>query len=248
MSTSPGLQAWIAFWRWRRLYHGYRVDGLEHLLGPRAALIVGYHGRPFAYDLCMLGVEIYERRGYLPHAIVHRGVESIPPLRWLKNEIGFVTGDEPALAAAVGRGEHVMVTPGGALEGTRGFEERYRVHWGDSLGYLRLALRHRLPVVPVATDGADDTFFAPWSADTIGRALRIPRDWRWLTWLGVGPLGLWPLSPPFPVRLRQRIGEPIHLEADGTVHPDDLSTLRRLHARVQSAVQQLLDRARGART
>jgi hypothetical protein len=238
------LQLWLAFWRWRQVYHRYTVAGLEHLDGSRAGLIVGYHGRPFAYDLCMLTVTLHDRFGYVPHGVVHRGVRDIPPLRWLTEGLGFVTGDDDTLAGVIARGEHVMVTPGGTDEGCRSFRDRYRVAWGERVGYLRVAVRWDLPIVPVAAAGVDDTYLALTDGPALGRRIGLPADWAWLPWLGIGPLGPWPLSPPFPVRIRQLIGPPIPPDAAGRVAPDDRAGLLRLHRRVTAAVQALVDRAR----
>src|SRR5262249_12361884 len=56
MTSRPlPLRLWLAYWRLLQRYHRYTVAGLEHLDGP-AALVAGYHGRPFAYDMCMLTV------------------------------------------------------------------------------------------------------------------------------------------------------------------------------------------------
>jgi 1-acyl-sn-glycerol-3-phosphate acyltransferase len=206
-------------------------------------LIAGYHGRPFAWDMCMLMVALYDRLGYLPHGVMHRGADRIAPLRWLTRSLGAVTGADRGLAAVVARGEHIMVTPGGTREGCRSFRDRYRVAWGESVGYLRLALKYRLPIVPVAAAGADDTYLALTDGPALGRRLGLPRDWQWLPWLGIGPLGPFPLSPPFPVRLRQLVGDPIHV-ADAA-SPHDRDGLLALHRRVTGAVQALLDRARG---
>jgi 1-acyl-sn-glycerol-3-phosphate acyltransferase len=245
MSVNLPLAGWLAFWRYKQRYHRYTVEGLERLVDSPPALIVGYHGRPFAYDVCMLTVALYDALGYLPHGIVHRGVKSIPLVNAFFEGIGFVTGDEEELAAVVARGEHVVVTPGGAGEGCRSFRQQYRVAWGERFGYLRLALKYRLPIVPVAAAGADEAYIGLNDAEPLGTRLGLPRDWAWLPWLGVGPLGLFPFSPPFPVRMRQLVGEPIDLLAGGPVGADDRDALRRLHGRVVGAVQGLLDRARG---
>ena len=236
---------WLGVWRAFQRYHRYRVAGLEHLDGERAALIVGYHGRPFAFDMCMLTVAVYDRLGYLPHGILHRGVDDIPPLKWFADGLGFVTTDGDDLAAAVARGEHVVTTPGGAEEGCRHFRQRYQVRWGERVGYLRLALKYGLPIVPVGSAGADDTYIGLLDAARVGQRLGLPRKWSWIVWTGIGPLGLYPFSPPFPVRMRQIVGAPIDVvaEADGASH-DDRPTLMRLHRRVTGAVQDLLDRAR----
>jgi hypothetical protein len=242
VSEPTSRTVWLAYWRFWAWYHRYTVDGLEQLDGPGAKLIVGYHGRPLAYDMCMLTVALHDRLGYLPHGVVHRGVETLPSLTRLAATLGFVTDDGPDLATAVARGEHVVVTPGAASEGCRSVLQRYRVSWGNHVGYVRLARRYGLPIVPVAAAGADDTYVGLVDAEALGRVLGVPRKWAWTLWVGLGPLGLYPFSPPFPVQLRQLVGAPIDPWDGGG---DDPEGILRVHRRVTRAVQDLLDRARG---
>lgn len=236
------LAAWLGYWRAMQRYHRYEVRGMEHLERPGSALLVGYHGRPIAHDLCMLTVTLHERLGYLPHAIVHGAADGQALMRWVKEGLGFVTGDGEAMKQVIARGEHVIVTPGGIREGCRSFRHRYRVDWGERTGYLRLALRHRLPIVPLAGIGTDDAFIGLNDGYALGKRLRAPA--RLPVWFGLGLGGLWPLSLPLPVKMRTVIGAPIDLRADGDVDPRDEGALRRLHARVVGAVQGLLDAER----
>jgi 1-acyl-sn-glycerol-3-phosphate acyltransferase len=238
------LTLWVTFWRLAQRYHRYTVEGLEHLEVPEARLIVGYHGRPIAYDMCMLTVRLYDRLGYLPHGMLHRGVAYVPPMRWLADGLGFVITDGDALAGAIARREHVVTTPGGGEEAFRRFDDRYRVHWDGHVGYVRLAIKYGLKIVPVGAAGADDTFIGLNSGPALGRRLGLPKDYAWIVWLGIGPLGLYPFSPPFPVRMHQMVGPPIDPKDDGATDPDDRDGVRRVHDRVIAAVQDLLDRAR----
>ncbi len=240
MSAPLSRRAWIAFWGAMRRYHRYEVEGFEHLRDTAPALLVGYHGRPIAHDLCMLTVTVHERLGYLPHGVIHGYFGHNPTLRRAVDDLGFVTGDGDAIAAAVARREHVLVQPGGTREGCRSALHRHEVDWGERTGYLRLALRHRLPIIPIAGAGVDDGYVGLNDGAALGRRLGVPH--RIPVWLGVGPLGLWPFSPPFPVKMRQVIGAPI---ATGDVDPDDRAALATLHGRVKNAVQALLDVANG---
>ena len=86
---------WIQHWQARARYHRYEVEGFEILERTRPALIVGYHGRPLAYDMCILTAKIHERLGYLPHGVVHRGLEMHGKLRELVDALCFVTDDGP---------------------------------------------------------------------------------------------------------------------------------------------------------
>jgi hypothetical protein len=236
--------AWIAYWRFWQRYHRYSVQGLEHIDGPAPKLIVGYHARGIAMDMCMLTVALFDRYGYLPHGFVHRSVENFRPIKAFTDALGFLLGDGPEVAATVARGEHIVTTPGGGREGLRGVWDRYRVAWGDGLGYVKLAVKYRLPIVPVGCAGADDLFIGLNDATAVGSALGIPMKWGYALWVGLGPLGAYPFSPPFPVRLSQLVGVPIDPFAEGAVALDDEAGLRRIHQRVTQAVQRTLDEAR----
>jgi hypothetical protein len=237
------VAVWVAYWHFWQRYHRYAVTGLERLLEPGAKLIVGYHGRPLAYDMCMLTVALYDRLGYLPHGVVHRNLETFPALKSFTDALGFVTDDGAEIEQAVARGEHVMVTPGGGMEGCRSVLHRYVVAWGDHVGYVHLARKYRLPIVPVGAAGADDGYIGLNDAEALGRTLGIPRRWAWMLWTGIGPLGLYPFSPPFPVQFRQYVGEPIDPWADDDARDGEAGVLC-THRQVVRAVQGLLDKAR----
>lgn len=262
---SPGgaaaRTAWFAYWDLMRRYHRFEVRGLEHLDRGGPALLVGYHGRPIAHDLCMLQALLHERNLSSPSVdtrdarnartarpvreprpVIHEAFERLPVLRWLVEGVGFVTGDGEAMARAIADGSPIIVTPGGTREGCRSARDRYRVAWGDRVGYVKLALRYKLPIIPTAASGVDDTYLGLNDGYAWGKRLRLPA--KLPAWLGVGPLGLWPLSPPFPVKITQHIGSPIDLEARGPVDPTDRGALLALHRRVTDAVQALLDGAR----
>jgi 1-acyl-sn-glycerol-3-phosphate acyltransferase len=247
IAHEPGsvpLRAWLGLFGAMRAYHRYDVVGLDRILALRGpALLVGYHGRPIAYDLCMLGVTLHERLGYLPHGIVHGAVDAQPVMKWVADGLGFVTGDGPAVEAVVARGEHLCVQPGGTREGCRSFRHRYEVDWGDRTGYLTMALRHGLPIVPIAATGIDDGYVGLNDGYALGKRLGAPG--RLPLWLGIGLFGPFPFSPPLPVKITQLVGEPLHLEADGPVDRGDRRALLRLHAKVKGAVQALLDAGRG---
>ncbi|MCO4747414.1 MAG: acyltransferase family protein [Proteobacteria bacterium] len=236
---SRSLTAWRGYWGAARRYHRYSVQGWEHLPTDRAALIVGYHGRPIAYDLCMLTVSMYERLGYLPHGIIHQAALELPVMGRMNQSLGFVAGDGPSLGEAVARGEHILVQPGGTREGCRSARHRYEVNWGGRMGYLRLALQYGLPIVPVVSRGVDDGYIGLNDGYSLGKKLNAPGGLP--VWFGVGPLGLWPLSPPFPVRITQFFGAPI--EMDPGIDPSDRAALRPIHDRVTGTIQDLLDEA-----
>lgn len=232
------LLAWLTFWRGMQTYHRYRVHGIEKLDGRRAMLLVAYHGRPIAHDQCMLSVSLYDRLGYMVHGVTHHAVRTNRLMRWVTDGLGFVTQDGPEVAAAVAAGEHIAVQPGGTREGCRSFRHRYELDWGNRTGFIRMALRHRLPIVPIAAHGVDDCYFGLNDGYRWGKRLGVPAGLP--AWLGLGVGGLWPAALPLPVRITTVIGDPIELEDQGAIDPADDAALLRAQRRVASAVRELL--------
>jgi hypothetical protein len=249
-SALAGRVTWTRYWQWMRKYHRYEIarGGIERILrcaGP--ALIVGYHGKPGARDLVMLQTLLLQDYGERTHAITNDMVFGIPGLRGLAEGMQLVSRDRAAIEKVVRRGEKLVVTPGGIAEGWGA--ERYRVRW-KSLGYLRLAARHNLPIILVAGVGVDEAFlplydaYRFWSPAWKGRrgGGKLPEGAG--LWLGLGPTGLWPLTPPIPVRIVQYIDPPLYLEDHGIRSADDLEGLARVHRSLAHRTQQMLDEGR----
>ena len=111
------------------------------------------------------------------------------------------------------------------------------MRWGERLGYLRLALEYRLPIIPTAATGTDDAFIGLIDGYSLARRLKMPKV---PLWLGVGPLGPWPLTPPFPVKITQYVGAPIRLDDDKRAARNP-TFLKAWHEKIARTVQDLLD-------
>jgi 1-acyl-sn-glycerol-3-phosphate acyltransferase len=240
--TRIGQRVWERYVAAFERYHRFELDGLPTLLAAAPCIAVGYHGRGLPLDLGMVAHRVWRERGYWPRSVIHKSIFSIPILGSMFRAVGAIPEDVPSLRAALDGGEVVIVAPGGTHEGLRAFHRRYRVDWGRRRGYLRLAGALGVPLVPVASDGVDERFFSLNDGHAWGRRLRLPG--RLPFWIAFGPLGVWPLTPPFPVRIRTRIGQPIAIHAEGTPRPDDPDWLEAMHARVTASVQRLLDELR----
>jgi 1-acyl-sn-glycerol-3-phosphate acyltransferase len=225
----------LATFRFWMQYFRFETEGFEMLATTESSLIVGYHGGPWTFDLWMLAARMYDELGYFPRASWHPIWWRFPALRGAVVDLGGLPGP-PTDADVIGiksRGEHLVVAPGGTREALRPFWRNYRVDFGGRRGYLRLALAHDLPILPVVSSGLDETFLGLNDGHALSKRLfggqEIP------AWLGLGLGGIWPLALPFPVKIRQRIGPPIHLGDE---------SLDTAHARVTSTLQSMLDELR----
>ncbi len=231
---------WRAYWRFRRACFRYTAPDLASLVD-RPALVVGYHGRPYAWGMLLLAHAYRERTGEWPYGIVDAAVESVPLLAAMTKGANLVPGWDRLDAAIDRRGgldRPILYTPGAGHEAMRSYRDRYRTYWPrPRTAYLQIAHRYGLPVVPSAASGEDDAYIG-----LTDGLIRIGGRKGFPLWVGVGPLGLWPPSPPWPVRICSQLGPPIPV-TDADV--SSAEALAALHARVQAEVQRVLDEVRG---
>jgi 1-acyl-sn-glycerol-3-phosphate acyltransferase len=222
----------LATFRLWTQYFRYEMEGFENIAAAEPSLIVAYHGGPWTFDLFMLATRMHDELGYFPRAIWHPLWWRVPGVRDAVVELGGIPGrpSDEEMAEIKERGEHFVIAPGGTREGLRPFWRRGRVDFGKRRGYLRLALDHHLPVIPVVASGLDETFLGlndghAWSRRLFGND-GVP------VWFGLGLGGVWPLALPFPVKIRQRVGPPIEVAS---------LPLEEAHARVTATLQGMLD-------
>jgi 1-acyl-sn-glycerol-3-phosphate acyltransferase len=246
-TPSPQIRVPLATFRFWAQYFRFETEGFEVLATTEPSLIVGYHGGPWTFDLWMLAARMHDELGYFPRASWHRMWWQVPALRQVVRELGALPGP-PTNADVIGikaRGEHLVMAPGGTREALRPFWRSHRIDFGPRRGYLRLAHAHDLPIIPVVASGLDETFLGL----NDGRALSKRLFGREIApaWLALGLGGVWPCALPFPVKIRQRIGTPIHLGALPDSVADGDASIERIHAHVTGTLQTMLDELRRTR-
>ncbi|MCA9672359.1 MAG: acyltransferase [Myxococcales bacterium] len=241
MTYPPTFRALLGFMRIASRYFRYETEGFEHIRDSPSALVVAYHGRPFAWDYYCLAVRMVDELGYYPRTFTLHTFQWIPILRQLARQSGalYEVPDARQLAALKARGEHLVVLPGGSREALRPVWIQQRVDFGRRRGYLRLALAADLPIIPVVASGVDRAYVGINDGYRLSHRLfghgKIP------LWIGLGIGGIWPLALPLPVHIRQRIGAPISLSRLRRAGEDDQSLIERAHALVTGEMQAMLD-------
>lgn len=237
---NPYLATWLTVFRGLSKYFRFECEGFDNLR-TRSSLIVGYHGSPFPVDVFMLSARVHDELGYMLPAIWLRTWGQVPVLRAMVPALsGFLSEpDAEDMETLIRERRHLVVLPGGSREGMRPFWRRYRLEWGNRVGYLKLALRYDLPIIPIASSGTDGGWFG--LVDGYKLSKRLFGHGGVPVWIAIGPLGLWPFSPPWPVKVRQRIGSPIDLRALRRPDQTEDEFLGEANDHVQRVVQGMLD-------
>ncbi|GAC56311.1 putative acyltransferase [Gordonia hirsuta DSM 44140 = NBRC 16056] len=217
----PGL--WLLIGAWFRP----DVRGLHHLPEDGPALIVGNHtGGIMSPEVLIsqLAITSYcgvERPFY---QLAHRMVLN-SPLAPILRRFGTVEADPDNGHAVLEQGGLLQVFPGGDYEVYRPTSQSGLIDFGGRKGFLRLALRHDVPIVPQVTIGGQETALFLSRGEKIAEFLRLDRALR-LKVLPVmlsAPFGITvPFAPflPLPSKIVIAYLPPIHLRETYGDDPD----------------------------
>ncbi|MEO0869563.1 MAG: 1-acyl-sn-glycerol-3-phosphate acyltransferase, partial [Cyanobacteria bacterium J06642_11] len=145
--------------KWEWFYEHYfhtHTDGWHHV--PEQALFVASHnGGLAAPDLVMLMVDWFRRFGYdrEMYGLMHAKIWQVNSgLAALAAQCGAVPAQPKFAIAALRRGADVLVFPGGAQDVFRPHRQRHQIQLMGRTGFIKLALRENVPIVPVVSLGA----------------------------------------------------------------------------------------------
>jgi 1-acyl-sn-glycerol-3-phosphate acyltransferase len=213
-----------------------KLYGLENL-PDNGALLVGNHTIYGFMDLPFMMAEIWKRRRLAIRGLGEHAHYRIPLWRNLLKACGMVRGTRDNVRALMRDGQTVLVFPGGAREVSKRRGEKYKLIWKERLGFARLAIEHRYPIVPFAAVGAEEMLdvvvddatpvYAQF-AKAIERVSGFPVP------PAVRGVGLTPL--PRPERLYFWVGEPIDTTLFRGEHEND-DFARTVRDEVRAAVE-----------
>ena len=232
-SMIPGV---LAYRYWFRV----KTTGIENLPEGRV-LIVGNHAGQVAIDGMMVGTAMI-LEAEPPRIGRGMGEFWLPTIPWFNvfmHRIGGVVGTPKNCVDLLHNEEAVMVFPEGVRGMNKLFWQRYQLQ-RFGLGFMRLAMQTRSPVVPVAVVGSEEQAIAIANLMPLARLLGMPAFPVTPTWPLLGPIGMIPL----PVRYHIQFGEPMRFDGD----PDDEDhVIERKVDRVKRAISAMIAEMRRKR-
>lgn len=219
----------VKFWRlvtdkWFRM----EIDGWENIPEP-PVLVVGVHtGAPFVWDAWTVGAQWWRHFGEKRtlHGTAHDALMAFPIIGRVFRSMGVLPAAPDSMATALAEGRDVIVWPGGEVDSLRPWSERDVATLGGRTGFIRLAIRMGVPIVPVATVGGADAMPVLIRGDKLARILRLDKIAR----LKVFPVALslpWIVAPaalpqiPLPAKIRTRFMPPVTLDHDTALCDDE---------------------------
>ncbi|MCK5796801.1 MAG: acyltransferase family protein [Deltaproteobacteria bacterium] len=217
-------------------YFRGKAFGVENIPAGRVMLVANHSGQ-IPFDALGIGAATFFEGTppRVPRSMLDRFVPTLPIVGTLFARFGQVLGTIENCQRLLGDEECILVFP----EGTRGiskpFTQRYQLA-DFGLGFLRLALASKAPIVPVAVIGAEEQ--AP--AFNVAPLARL---------FGMPSFPLMPFPPflpvvPLPSRYRIYFGEPRYFAGDAD---DDDEVIADMARQVKLSIESMIRVGRKAR-
>lgn len=205
-------------WLFSTIYFRAEISGFDRVPEEGPVLFVGNHsGGNMTPDsmVFMLGFNTYFGVERPIYALAHSLVTSWPIVGRLAKKWGIITAGPNAASAALKTGASVLVYPGGDVDTHRPWTARHEIRFDGRRGFLRLAKKAGVPIVPVVSVGGQDTYLPLTDGRAAAKLLRLDK----LARLKVLPVSLalpWGLNVgdflghvPLPAKIRMEVLEPI---------------------------------------
>jgi 1-acyl-sn-glycerol-3-phosphate acyltransferase len=171
-TTLPALRAMS------KVYFRAEVRGLSNIPAEGPILLVGNHsGGTLIADTFVFAQGFYDHFGPLRrfHQLAHDLVFKLPGARASLSRYGTVPASPENMRRALERDAALLVYPGGDHETYRPSWESSKIDLAGRTGFVKLALEHRVPIVPVVAIGGQETALFLGQGRDIAKLLRLDR-------------------------------------------------------------------------
>jgi 1-acyl-sn-glycerol-3-phosphate acyltransferase len=241
-----------------KFYFRTEIEGWDRV-PERTCLVIGVHsGGALTVDAWSL-VNAWYRHfgGRRPlHGTAHDVLMAAPGLGDWFRAMGVVPANRASVTTALGRGDDVVVWPGGELDAMRSWRKRDVATLGGRTGFVKQAIRSGVPILPVATVGGHDTVFVlsegKWLADGLDKLFGLKKSLRGANLPIIAgfpfPLAIeaLPAHLPLPAKIRTELLDPIAVD-DDPERVDDQAYVHKIYDQVEAAIQAGMDRLAAAR-
>ena len=230
------------------LYYDYfrvKTKGIENVPSEGRCLLVSNHSGVLPYDAAMIKLSIFNQHPSQREVrfLVDDFVFHFPFLGVLMNRIGGVRACPENATRLLESDELVSVFPEGLKGIGKRFSDRYRLQRFGRGGVIKLALKTKSPIVPVAVVGAEEIHPLLYKSTTLAKPLGLPFIPITPTFPLLGPLGAIPLPTAWTIRF----GKPISFEGATTKELNDGILINRETEKLRVTIQEMIRQSLGER-
>jgi 1-acyl-sn-glycerol-3-phosphate acyltransferase len=229
---------------YRRLFRA-EWEGLEHIPTGGGALLVANHAGAIPSDAPVIMHGIEEELGRPVYGLADSMFRGVPVVGTLWSRMGGVVAHpDNAYRLLKDQNQLVLVFPEGSKGPGKTYQERYQLRRFGRGGFVEIAMRAGVPIVPIAVVGAEESMPTLVNIPALARVLRTPYFPITANQLLFGPvLGLFAYLP---AKFTLRVLPPVHMD----VEPDQsrysksrvMEQAESIRQQIQEALYDLLKR------
>jgi 1-acyl-sn-glycerol-3-phosphate acyltransferase len=198
----------------RKLYaplykHWFRVEweGLEKIPKTGGALLVANHAAAIPSDAPVIMHGIEEELGRPVYGLADYFFREAPWVGTMWARVGGVPAHpDNAVRILRDQGQLVLVFPEGTKGPSKTYTDRYRLRRFGRGGFVEIAMRAGVPVIPIAVVGAEESMPILFRAPRLAKLLGVPYFPVTANMMAFGPLGL---GLYFPSKFKLRVLDPV---------------------------------------
>jgi 1-acyl-sn-glycerol-3-phosphate acyltransferase len=228
-------------------YFDAEVRGMDRVPQSPVLLIGNHSGGLITPDTSAVYTAWYRNRGFEDPlmGLAFDGIYGVPGWRELMRKIGQMPASMDNAEAALGDGCSVLLYPGGAYEVFRPWKDRNRIVFNGRKGFIRLALKAGVPVVPVVGHGGHETTIVLTRGERLVNLLSLDKVRMdgapllfQLPW-GISSPAM--LGLPLPAKITVQVCEPLDWSRFGPEGADDPEALEQCYEEITTIMQTTLD-------
>jgi 1-acyl-sn-glycerol-3-phosphate acyltransferase len=182
-------------------------EGLEKIPTTGGALLVSNHAGAIPSDAPVIMHGIETELGRPVYGLADHMFKAIPVVGTMWSRVGGVAAHpENAYRLLRHQDQLVLVFP----EGTKGtgkvYSERYKLRRFGRGGFVEIAMRAGVPVIPIAVVGSEEAMPILAKVPSLAKLIGVPYVPITANMLLMGPLGT---LVPFPAKMRLRVLDPV---------------------------------------
>jgi 1-acyl-sn-glycerol-3-phosphate acyltransferase len=218
--------------RWFRV----EWEGLEKIPTEGGALLVANHAGAIPSDAPVIMHGIEKELARPVYGLADSFFRTVPVVGTLWARGGGVSA-RPANAYRLlkEQGRLALVFPEGTKGTSKSFTERYQLRRFGRGGFVEIAMRAGVPVVPIAVIGAEEAMPVVFRLPTLAKALGLPYFPVTANILALGPLGI---VMPFPAKFKLRVLDPVVFDVPPDRERYSKSRVMEEAERIRSLIQE----------
>jgi 1-acyl-sn-glycerol-3-phosphate acyltransferase len=213
-------------------------EGFEHLPREGGALLVANHAGAIPADAPVIMHGVETDLGRPVYGLAEYLFRALPVVGTLWARGGGVTANpDNAYRLLHDEGQLVLVFPEGTKGTGKHYRDRYQLRRFGRGGFVEIAMRAGVPIVPIAVVGNEESMPILWKSTRLAKLVGLPYVPVTANQLLFGPLGL---VTYLPAKFKLRVLPPVHFDVPGDQERYSRSRVMEESERIRMMIQTAL--------